>query len=277
MSMRDDPGRAPIDAVDLSGKRAIVTGASSGIGRAIALRLAENGAFVAAAGRDAEATAATCAEIEHGGGRGEPCLGDVGDENGAATVVGTAVSRLGGIDVLVNCAGIVGPYVRPVHQWEADDVDRVIRTNLRGCFLMAKLAIPHMLAAGGGAIVHVSSVCAITVWSGEWVYGAAKAGLNALSNHIAVEYAADGIRSNTLMPGWIDTPMNRRWLDDCPDRNKVESQLLDRHPVGRFGHVDEIAAVAAFFCSDQARFMTGANVTVDGGYSHGPRRSPLTP
>ena len=264
-------------SVHLAGKRAIVTGASSGIGRAIALQLADEGALVAAAGRDVERTAEVCAEIERRGGSAVSCLGDVGEQAGAAAIAETAVAGLGGIDALVNCAGVGGGYVRPVHEWGVEDLDRVMRTNLRGSFLMAKLAIPHMLEAGGGAIVHISSVCGITVWSGEWGYGASKAALNALSNHIAVEYAAQGIRSNTLLPGWINTPVNERWLEESPDRAAVERQLLDRHPAGRFGDAQEVADIAAFLCSDRARFVTGANITVDGGYSHGPARSAVVP
>ncbi len=264
-------------SVDLAGKRTIVTGASSGIGRAIALQLAGRGALVAAAGRDPERTGGICAEIERRGGQAVSCLGDVGDEADAASIVETAVTRFGGIDALVNSAGIGPGYVRPVHEWEVEDLDRVMQTNLRGSFLMAKLAIPHMLEAGGGSIVHISSVCAITVWSGEWGYGASKAALNALSNHIAVDYAAKGIRSNTLLPGWINTPMNERWLEESPDRATVEQQLLDRHPAGRFGQADEVAEIAAFLCSDQAGFVTGANITIDGGYSHGPARSAVVP
>lgn len=276
MSSVNQPSGAGVSN-DLRGKRAIVTGASSGIGLAIALELANRGADVAANGRDRERTAGTCAEIEQRGRRAVSCLGDVGVDADARSIVAGAVSGLGGVDVLINCAGIGSGYVRPVHEWEVEDLDRVMQTNLRGSFLMSKLAIPHMLDAGGGSIVHISSVCGITVWSGEWGYGASKAAINQLSNHIAAEYGAEGIRSNTLMPGWISTPVNDRWLEESPDREVVERQLLDRHPAGRFGHVDEVAAIAAFLCGDQAKFVTGANITVDGGYSHGPSYSAVVP
>jgi 2-deoxy-D-gluconate 3-dehydrogenase len=276
MASVNQPGGAGVP-IDLRGKRAIVTGASSGIGLAIALELANRGADVAANGRDGTRTAGVCAEIEQRGRRAVGCLGDVGVDADARSIVEAAVSGLGGVDVLVNCAGIGSGYVRPVHEWDVEDLDRVMQTNLRGSFLMSKLAIPHMLDAGGGSIVHISSVCAITVWSGEWGYGASKAAINQLSNHIAAEYGADGIRSNTVMPGWISTPVNDRWLEESPDRETVERQLLDRHPAGRFGHVDEVAALTAFLCGDQAKFVTGANITVDGGYSHGPSYSAVVP
>jgi len=276
MTAMNQPSAAGVPT-SLSGKRAIVTGASSGIGLEIALELANQGADVAANGRDRERTAAICAEIEGRGRRAVSCLGDVGVDADAESIVETAVSGLGGVDILVNCAGIGSGYVRPVHEWDVEDLDRVIQTNLRGSFLMSKLAIPHMLNAGRGSILHISSVCAITVWSGEWGYGASKAAINHLSNHIAVEYGAKGVRSNTLMPAWIRSPTNDNWLAESPDRETVERQLLDRHPIGRFGHVDEVAAIAAFLCGDQSNFLTGANITVDGGYSHGPSFSAILP
>ena len=122
--------------------------------------------------------------------------------------------------------------------WPVDEFDELIRTNLRGPFLVAKYSIPHMLEAGGGAIVHMSSVCAITVWAGDCGYDISKAGLNMLSDHIAVEYGPQGIRSNTLMPGVIATELHESVMVAMDDGRAFERELLSRHPIGRFGNVD---------------------------------------
>ncbi len=124
-----------------------------------------------------------------------------------------------------------------------------------------------MLEAGGGSIVHISSVCAITVWAGDCAYDISKAGLNMLSDHIAVEYGARGIRSNTLMPGVIRTALHESVMEAMNDGRAFERELLGRHPIGRFGKVEEIADACVFLCADEAGFMTGANISIDGGYS----------
>ena len=147
----------------LAGKRAIVTGASSGIGRAIANRFAAEGAAVAACGRDAERVERTVEEIQAAGGTATGLLGDVATVEGARSVAEAAAEQLGGIDVLINNAGIDVSDWRDLHEWPVEEFDRVLATNLRGPFLMSKFTLPHLLAAGGGSIVHISSVCAITV------------------------------------------------------------------------------------------------------------------
>jgi NAD(P)-dependent dehydrogenase (short-subunit alcohol dehydrogenase family) len=251
----------------LQGKRALVTGASRGIGRAIACAFAAEGAAVAVGGRDVGRTAAVTAEIGDRGATAVACPGDVGEEASAAQVVDAAVRGLGGLDVVVNNAGVIAPYERPLHEWEAADFDDVLRTNLRGPFLVTRCALPHLLAGGGGVFLHVSSVAAVTVWAGEVAYGVAKGGLNMLSHHVAVEYGAHGIRSNTLLPGSVRTEAHEAALARAPDRESVERELLALHPVGRFADVDEIARTAVFLCSDQAPFLTGADVRIDGGYA----------
>jgi NAD(P)-dependent dehydrogenase (short-subunit alcohol dehydrogenase family) len=252
----------------MSTKRALVTGASSGIGEGIALALAREGALVAACGRDEERTTATCDAIAAAGGTAQPVLGDVSQPTDVERMVAEAVEGLGGLDVLVNCAGIgeLDGWV-PVHEHSLDAWERTLAVNLTGPFLMCKTAIPHMLEAGGGAFVHISSVCAITVWAGDSAYSVSKAGLNMLSNHIAVEYGPQGIRSNCLLPGEILTPMHESAASASPDAREWERRVLERHPIGRFGEVDEVAEAALFLCSDESRFMTGANVPIDGAYS----------
>jgi NAD(P)-dependent dehydrogenase (short-subunit alcohol dehydrogenase family) len=232
----------------LQGRRALVTGASSGIGREVALRFAAEGAAVACGGRDEERTHATVDRITGAGGT-------------------AAVSALGGLDAVVNNAGIDATEWKPVDEWPVEEFDLLIRTNLRGPFLVAKYAIPHLLEAGGGAIVHMSSVCAITVWAGDCGYDISKAGLNMLSDHIAVEYGPRGIRSNTLMPGVIATELHESVMTAMNDGRAFERELLSRHPIGRFGNVAEVADACVFLCAEEAGFLTGANISIDGGYS----------
>ncbi len=251
----------------LDGKRALVTGASSGIGREVANRFAREGARVAVGGRDAERTQRTVDEIRAAGGTAVPALGDVSEVESAARVVTAAVDALGGLDALVNNAGIdVADWV-PVHEWDVAAFDEILRINLRGPFLVAKFAIPHLLAAGGGSIVNMSSVCAVTVWEGDCGYDISKAGLNMLSDHIAVEYGSKGIRSNTLMPGVIETELHRSVMDSMEGGAEMEAGLLVKHPIGRFGRVEEVADACVLLCADEAGFMTGANISIDGAYS----------
>jgi NAD(P)-dependent dehydrogenase (short-subunit alcohol dehydrogenase family) len=244
-----------------------VTGASSGIGRETALQFAQQGARVGVAGRDPTRVQETCGEITGAGGYAVPLLGDLATESGVEAVVGTAAAELGGIDALVNNAGIDADDWHPVHEWNVELFDRILATNLRGPFLVSRATIPHMLQAGGGSIVHISSVCAITVWSGDCAYDASKAGLNMLSDHIAVEYGPQAIRSNTLMPAVIRTPLHEAVMESMNDGRAFERELLSRHPIGRFGSVAEVAEACVFLCSGEAQFMTGANITIDGGYS----------
>jgi 3-oxoacyl-[acyl-carrier protein] reductase len=251
----------------LEGKRALVTGASSGIGREVANRFAREGARVAVGGRDLERTRRTVDEIRTVGGTAVEALGDVSQVDGAKAVVAAAVDGLGGLDAVVNNAGIdVSDWV-PVHEWDVEVFDEILRVNLRGPFLLAKFAIPHLLAAGGGSILHMSSVCAITVWEGDCGYDISKAGLNMLSDHIAVEYGAQGIRSNTLMPGVIETELHRSVMDSMEGGAEMEAGLLVKHPIGRFGRVEEVADACVLLCADEAGFMTGANISIDGAYS----------
>ena len=247
-----------------------MTGASSGIGRAVACRFAAEGARVVCAGRDRERTEETAEKIRAAGGEAFAVLGDVSTPEGADAVVAACVESLGGLDLLVSNAGIDATDWPYLADWEVAEFDRIIATNLRGPFLVARAAIPHMLnndPPTRGAIVHMSSVCAITVWAGDCAYDMSKAGLNMLSDHIAVEYGARGIRSNTLMPGAIRTELHESVMEAMNDGRAFERQLLGRHPIGRFGTVEEVADACVFLCADEAQFLTGANISIDGAYS----------
>lgn len=251
----------------LEGKRALVTGASSGIGREVAVQFAAEGARVGVAGRDHGRVHRTCDQIVAAGGTAIPVIGDVSTEDGASTVVTDAVAALGGLELLVNNAGIDADDWKPVHEWDVGLFDQILATNLRGPFLVSRAAIPHLLKAGAGSIVHISSVCAITVWAGDCAYDISKAGLNMLSDHISVEYGPRGIRSNTLMPGVIRTELHESVMEAMNDGRAFERELLTRHPIGRFGSVAEVAQACVFLCSEDSGFMTGANISIDGAYS----------
>jgi NAD(P)-dependent dehydrogenase (short-subunit alcohol dehydrogenase family) len=251
----------------LVGSRALISGASSGIGREVALRFAREGARVACGGRDVERTTRTVDEIRATGGEAFAACGDLSTEAGADAVVAAAAGALGGLDALVSNAGVDASDWRDVADWDVAEFDRIIATNLRGPFLVARAAVPHMLAAGGGSIVHMSSVCAITVWAGDCAYDISKAGLNMLSDHIAVEYASRGIRSNTLMPGAIRTELHESVMEAMNDDRAFERELLARHPIGRFGTVEDVADACVFLCAAEAGFLTGANISIDGAYS----------
>ncbi|MGA7834658.1 MAG: SDR family oxidoreductase [Acidimicrobiales bacterium] len=251
----------------LEGKRALVTGASSGIGREIAVTFAKEGAAVAVGGRDEGRVRETCEEIESAGGRCVPVLGDVSVTEDAERIVDETVSVLGGLDIVVNNAGIDANEWHDVADWPIDKFDQIMAINTRGPFLISKFSIPHLLAAGGGSMLHISSVCAITVWAGDCAYDVSKAALNMLSDHIAVEYGARGIISNTLMPGVVRTALHENVMAGMNDGGAFEKVLLSRHPIGRFGTVEEVANSAVFLCSGRTPFLTGANIPIDGSYS----------
>jgi NAD(P)-dependent dehydrogenase (short-subunit alcohol dehydrogenase family) len=252
----------------LAGKRAIVTGASSGIGREIALVFAAAGAHVAACGRDVGRTQETSTEIERRGGSVLAIHLDVSDAAAIEQAVERVVATYRGLDVVVNCAGISEvDGVVPVHEHTLAGWNLTLAVDLTAPFLMSKATIPHLIAAGGGAILHISSVAAAVVLTGNVAYGVAKAGLNQLSSHIAVEYGRQGVRSNVIMPGEIETPASIRGIALAEKAGVfTREDLLGRYPVGRFGHPDEVAQTALFLCSDEARFLTGASIPVDGAY-----------
>jgi len=262
----------------LRGKNVLVTGGSSGIGQAIAVRFAEFGANVAVnylrspdEARDTEEQVHACAaKVKQMGVRDVLVGGDVSDEDDVVRMVGDAVEGLGGLDILVNNAGI--QISRPTEELSSADFDRVVAVNLRGAFLCAREAIRQFLGdEKAGAIVNVSSVHQLIPKPGYLGYSTSKGGMMNLTRTLALEYASRGIRVNGLGPGATVTPINRAWIDDPVKRAAVESHI----PMRRAGDASEMAAAAAFLCSDDASYITGQTLFVDGGLTLFP--SFLTP
>ncbi len=246
---------------DMDGKTAIVTGAASGIGRATARRLADEGADVAVVDVDVEGGTAVTDEVLTGGGSARFIEADVADEDAVESMVAETVEAFGSLDLAFNNAGIEGDNEPTAEQTEAN-WDRVVDVNLKGVWLCLKHEIPEMVANGGGAIVNTSSISGQT-GAGSAPYVATKHGIIGLTRTAAVEYADDGIRVNAICPGTVDTEVSRRFREKSPE--SFES-FVDMHPIGRIGKPEEIAAPAAWLLSEEASFATGGIFQVDGGF-----------
>ena len=262
----------------LDGKNVLVTGGSSGIGQAIAVRFAEYGSNVAInylrrpeeAAETEEQVNACVAKVQREGVRDVLVGADVSNEDDVVRMVGEAVDQLGGIDVLVNNAGI--QVSRPSHGLSSDDFDKVLAVNLRGAFMCAREAIKHWLDEDKpGSIVNVSSVHQLIPKPDYLGYSVSKGGMQNLTRTLALEYAGRGVRVNGVGPGATITPINRAWVDDAEKRAQVEEHI----PMRRAGTADEMAGVTAFLASDDAAYITGQTLFVDGGLTLFP--SFLTP
>jgi glucose 1-dehydrogenase len=245
----------------LKGRRALVTGANSGIGRTIALRLAREGAaLVVNYLKDPAEADEVVKEIEALGVQALALQADVSNEAQVDDMFTRAQAALGGLDILVNNAGFETQH--PILEMPADAWRKVIDVDLTGAFLCAQQAARQMVAAKtGGAIVNITSVHNIIPWGGYAHYCAAKAGLDMLTKTMALELATERVRVNSVAPGAIQTPINQSvWGDP-----NMLQDLLRKIPTGRMGQTEEVAAAVAFLCSDEASYITGAILYVDGG------------
>lgn len=244
----------------LEGKRAIVTGAGSGIGREISLRLASEGANVALADLDEEAAHEVASEIDV-----ETLVqrADVTDAADLRSLVSRVVSEWGGLDVMVNNAG-VGVAATAVDTSE-EDYERVMDVCVRGTFLGMKYAIPAIRESGGGSVINMSSIGALVGLLDRAVYCAAKGAILAMTRASALDHVSEGVRVNCIAPGTVDTPWISRITSGYDDPEEARKKMQARQPHGRFVRPEEIAAMAAYLASDEAGSVVGACMVVDGG------------
>ncbi|OYU18871.1 MAG: short-chain dehydrogenase [Rhodobacteraceae bacterium PARR1] len=245
--------------ITFTGKTALVTGAGSGIGEAIAKGLAASGARVVVQDLHAQAAGRVTAEITAAGGLAHAAVGDVSDPAVVERLVAEAVAAGGALHLLVNNAGIGGP-LAPLGDYPLDGWRKVMGVNLDGVFYGLRYAIPEMLKAGGGAIVNIASILGSVGFANSGAYVAAKHALLGLTKTAALEYSAKGIRVNAIGPAFIDTPL----LAALPPGAK--EALIAAHPIGRLGRAEEVADLTQYLLSDRASFITGSYHLIDGGY-----------
>ena len=245
----------------------IVTGAGSGFGRAIAIRVAREGANVVIADIDESGGEGTAALVREAGREADVVVGDIATDEGARAAAARTLDRFGTIDVLVNNAGVAPTERRD--SWDASEEswDRLIRINLKSVYLCSRAVIPTMLAKGRGSIVNIASIAATRAVSGA-SYAAAKGGMLGYTHQVATELAPRGVRVNCVSPGYMRTPMStgeRMGLDPAAQEERIASfgKLV---PMRRTGSVDDIAAAVAYLASDDACYVTGQEIVVDGGY-----------
>lgn len=248
-------------AYDFKNRIAIVTGAASGIGAAIAHTLASSGAKVLVADLDAEGARKVAEAIVARGGVATGMAVDVSDAVEVEAMVDAARRHYGGLHFAVNNAGIAGASA-PTGEYPLDSWHKVIATNLDSVFYGMRYQIPAILASGGGAIVNMASILGTVAFANAPAYVAAKHGMVGLTKTAAIEYARHGIRINSIGPAFIDTPLLSKNLDAA-----TLTAIAGMHPVGRLGTAAEVAALTAFLLSDEASFITGSYHLVDGGYT----------
>jgi NAD(P)-dependent dehydrogenase (short-subunit alcohol dehydrogenase family) len=254
--------RPVIDTFRLDGKVALVTGGTRGLGRTMALALAEAGADVALVGRSLEPCQATAADIAAATGRMVRAFaGDVAVAADVTRLAAEVTTACGSIDILINNAGtnIRGP----IGQLSEADWDTVVDTNLKGPFLCSRAFGAQMVARGWGRVINVGSIMSVIALPGRAPYASSKAGVMGLTRALALEWAGSGVTCNAICPGPFATEMNRQLLNDPTAYQQFISQI----PLGRWGELDEMAGVAVFLASDASSFVTGSSLFVDGGWT----------
>jgi NAD(P)-dependent dehydrogenase (short-subunit alcohol dehydrogenase family) len=246
--------------LDLSGKTAVVTGASSGIGRAIAEAMAEAGANLVLVGRDMERLRETVAAVTARGVAAEPVAVELTADEAPAAIVSAAVRRFGGLNVLVNCAGIFEP--QPFETQPLESFDRQMAVNVRAPFALTQAALPYLRP--GGAVVNISSIAGYSGFPQSAAYCASKGAVELMTRALAAELGPQGVRVNCVAPGNIRTPMN---AGQFAVSREYERSLEEKTPLGRIGETEDIAAAVVYLASPAAKFVNGASWLVDGGWA----------
>lgn len=243
-------------------KVAVVAGSTSGIGRAAALRLADEGWWVCAAGQDHQRADALQREL---GGRGTVWTGDLTGADAPAALIDHARTQRGRVDAVVNSAGC--HKLAPLDELKPEDLDALLALNVRAAVLLSQAAVRAMREQGSGVIVNISSEAGLVAVPGQVAYNISKAAVVMLTKSIAADYAAEGIRAVGVAPGTTRTPLVEAAIASAPDPVSHERTLAESRPARRLGDPEEVAAAIAFACSDAASFMHGAELVIDGGYT----------
>ncbi|MGR3659584.1 MAG: SDR family NAD(P)-dependent oxidoreductase [Paracoccaceae bacterium] len=247
---------------DLSGKVALVTGGNGGIGLGMALGLAEAGAAIAVVGRNAEKLATAVAEIRSLGATVESFQCDLSNADACKGLVPTVVEKMGRVDILVNNSGI--NYRKLPQDFSLEEWHDVIDTNLTAAFLLSQAVYPHYLKQGGGKIINVGSIASFMGSPVAVAYASSKGGILQLGRALAVAWAKDNIQINTVMPGWIDTPMSQKARKEIPG---LEEMVIGRTPSAKFGSPADFAGAAVYLASSASDFVNGTSLIIDGAYS----------
>ena len=248
----------------LEGKWAIVTGAGSGIGRACAIALAKEGAQVALVGRRRELLDALAHEI---GSKALVCVGDVRNQEDITRMVQQAEDKFGGLNVLLNNAGVLYPGTAETltdEQW-----DRSFDVNVKAIWHMSRAVLPWLRRVGGGSIINISSVLGLIGARNRVAYSASKGAVTMMTKSMAMDHATENIRVNCICPGIVETEMVAEVITRAPDPDEARRVREALHPMGRFGQPEDIGGLAVFLASDESKWMTGAAIPVDGGYTAG--------
>ena len=246
----------------LTGKIALITGGGTGIGRAIALAFAREGAKVALMGRRPDPLIKTAREI---GAAGLVVTGDLSRKEDIDAAIAATIARFGGINVLVNNGGVL--YVGTVETQTEQQWDETFNVNVKGLWLMTRAVLPHMRKAGGGSIINMSSVLGLVGFANRAAYAASKGAVTLLTKSMAMDHAHENIRVNCICPAVVETDLINNFINNAPDPAQARAERIAMHPMKRFGTPEDIAACAVFLAGDESKWTTGAAIPVDGGYT----------